>query len=404
MATTNETTVIYAAGVVQGVVLVTFPAASTVLTDPARYDLSSAQYGALFLPQVIAAIAASLLGSGLARRFGTKRVYLAGLAASLLSMVLLIISSLLTTDKAPAYGLLLLATASLGAGFGLAVPALNTFAAAFHAAAVDRSILVLNALLGLGTVLAPVFVALFVGLGFWWGLPLTSGILLVALLLVSIRLPLRVSSARAASAPATSRIPSRFWVYAGFAVLYGICETVNGNWSQLDMTRELGASTAVASLALTAFWGMVTAGRVLFAAIQRRFPTRWTYHLLPFLLAGAFVIIAALPHDQPALGVLAFGLAGLGCSALLPLTISFGQEELPAFSAGMAGGVIAFYQLGYGIAAFGIGPLTDSGVTLPTVYAFSAVIAACMGAWSVAVARKRPSPASLHPCLGHAVE
>ncbi len=54
---------------------------------------------------------------------------------------------------------------------------------------------------------------------------------------------------------------------------------------------------------------------------------------------------------------LAFGLAGLGCSALLPLTISFGQEELTAVSAAAAGGVIAFYQLGYGIAAFGVGPL-----------------------------------------------
>jgi fucose permease len=281
-------------------------------------------------------------------------------------------------------------------------PPLNTFAAAFHPAAVDRSILVLNTLLGLGTVLAPVFVALFVGLGFWWGLPLTSAILLVVLVAVSLRLPLRVQIAAAATARAAKGIPSRFWVYAGFAVLYGICETVNGNWSQLDMTDELGASTTEAALALTAFWAMVTLGRVLFAAIQSRFPSRLTYHLLPFLLADAFVIIAVLPDEEPALGVLAFGLAGLGCSALLPLTISFGQEELKAFAAGMAGGVIAFYQLGYGIAAFGIGPLLDGGVSLSTIYGLSAVIAACMGVWSFAVARRRPSPASLHPHLGHA--
>ena len=89
-----------------------------------------------------------------------------------------------------------------------------------------------------------------------------------------------------------------------------------------------------------------------------------TYHVLPFVLAGAFVIIALLPEGATGLGVLAFGLAGLGCSALLPLTISFGQEELTAISAAMAGGVIAFYQLGYGIAAFGVGPLVDGGVKL----------------------------------------
>jgi hypothetical protein len=34
--TATETRVVYAAGVVQGIALVTFPAASTILTDPAE--------------------------------------------------------------------------------------------------------------------------------------------------------------------------------------------------------------------------------------------------------------------------------------------------------------------------------------------------------------------------------
>jgi hypothetical protein len=107
-------------------VLVTFPAASTIFTDPSEYDLSSTQYGGLFLPQVITAITAALLGAGLGGRFGVKRVYVVGLAAGLLSMVLLLASSLVTDEQSLAYGLLLLATASLGAGFGFTVPALNT--------------------------------------------------------------------------------------------------------------------------------------------------------------------------------------------------------------------------------------------------------------------------------------
>jgi MFS family permease len=401
MATQAERTVVYAAGVVQGIALVTFPAASTILTDPDEYDLSSTQYGALFLPQVVTAITAALLGAGLAGRFGTKRVYLVGLTASLVSMALLLLSSFLTDDKELAYGLLLLATASLGAGFGFTVPAINTLTAAFNPTAVSRSILVLNALLGLGTVLAPVFVAIFDGLGFWWGLPLLSATLLVVLIVVSLGLPLKIQARRAA-APTRLRIPRRFWVYAAFAVLYGICETVNGNWAQLDMASELGASTTTAALALTSFWAMVTVGRVVFAAVQRVVPARLTYHVLPFVLAGAFVLIALLPDDEPALGVLAFGLAGLGCSALLPLTISFGQEELTAFSAALAGGVIAFYQFGYGIAAFGVGPLLAGGVELATIYAVAAVIAAAMGVWSLVVAGRRPSPTTLHPHPGQA--
>jgi hypothetical protein len=36
----------------------------------------------------------------------------------------------------------------------------------------------------------------------------------------------------------------------------------------------------------------------------------------------------------------AFGLAGLGCSALLPLTISFGREQPVAIAAAMAGAIV----------------------------------------------------------------
>jgi fucose permease len=392
--------VVYAAGVVQGIALVTFPAASTILTDPAEYDLSNSQYAGLFVPQVLTAIAAALLGATLSARFGTKRVYLAGLVAGLLSMSLLIASSFFTSDQSLAYGLLLLATALLGVGFGLTVPALNTLAAAFHPAGVDSAILVLNALLGLGTVLAPVFVAIFDGLGFWWGMPLTSAAMLVVLLALSVRLPLQVAAAKPAAGRARAPLPRRFWVYAGFAVLYGVCETLNGNWSQLDLTSELGASTTAAAFALTAFWAMVTLGRVFFAAVQRWVPPRLTFHVLPFVLTGAFVFIALLPDDEPLVAVAAFGFAGLGCSALLPLTISFGQSELTGLSAAVAGGVIAFYQVGYGIAAFGVGPLVDHGVELSTIYAVGAAVAAAMGVYSFAVAARRPSPASLHPAPG----
>jgi MFS family permease len=415
MASQAENRTVNAAALVQGIALVTFPAASTIFTAPDAYGLTSTQYGAMFVPQVITAVSASLLGTGLAGRYGGKRVYLGGLVANLASMALLIVSRLVMTDQTVAFPLLLAATACLGAGFGLTVPSLNTFTAAFHPAAVDRSVLVLNALLGLGTALAPVFVALFVGLGFWVGLPLLVAALLLVLLLVSLRLSLQVSTPTptpthesqeeqkvehlggGVSAPPRTGIPVQFWAFAGFALLYGFCETMNGNWSQLDLTTHLGLSATIASLTLTTFWAVVTLGRVLFATIQRHFPSRLTFHILPFLLAAAFLLIAALPKYAPALSILAFALAGLGCSALLPLTISFGQEKLVTISGAVAGGVIAFYQLGYGIAAFGVGPLHDAGVALPTLFAASAGVAAAMGALSFVVAHHCPSPASLHP-------
>jgi hypothetical protein len=165
-----------------------------------------------------------------------------------------------------------------------------------------------------------------------------------------------------------------------------------GNWSQLDMTTRLGASATGASLALAAFWAMVTAGRVLFAAIGRWLPERVTYRILPFVLVGTFLLTGALSRPHAAAGIAVFALAGLGCSALLPLTISFGEQDLAAMSAAMAGAVIAFYQVGYGIAAFGVGPLADSGVSLSKIFAFTALIAAAMALLSFFVTG-RPAPA-----------
>jgi predicted MFS family arabinose efflux permease len=384
--------VVNAAGLVQGIVLVTFPAASTIFTSPAQYGLSSGQYGAMFVPQVLTAIAGSLLGDRLAERITAKRVYLLGLALSLVAMGLLLVSAPLKAHQAVAYPLLLVATAFVGAGFGLTVPVLNTFASAFHPQAVDSAVLTLNALLGLGTVLAPVFVAVFVGLGFWWGLPAVSAALLVVLLLVSLRLPLQAGPGR--SRQAAARLPARFWLYAGLILLYGICETMNGNWSQLEMTKRLGASASQASIALAAFWGLVTVGRVLFAVIDRWLPARLVYRILPLILVVSFLLVGTLSRGQAVAGIFAFALAGLGCSALLPLTISFGEKDLKPASDAVAGSVIACYQVGYGLAAFSVGPLQNAGLSLSQIFGGTAIIAGGMAILSFFVVGRRPHQAS----------
>jgi fucose permease len=382
MAQRSEVTAIYAAAVVQGLALVTFPAASTVFTSPQHYGLSSTEYGAMFVPQAIMAIGSSLLGAGLTRRLGIKRIYLIGLASNLISMALLFSSQFFISNVLIAYSMVLLATTSLGLGFGLTVPALNTFTAAFFPQKIDSAVLILNALLGLGTVLAPIFVAVFIGLGIWWGLPLLAAVLFVALLLLSLPLPLKTGQVPQGQKGGTA-LPRRFWIFAFFALLYGICETMNGNWASLYMTQRLGVSATIASTALTIFWGAVTSGRILFAVTGRWFPESRTYKTLPLVVAVAFVAVAFIPKGNPFLGIAAFGLAGLGCSALLPLSISFGQKELTAIAAAVPGGLIAFYQMGYGIAAFGVGPLQQqAGLNLSTIFGSTAIVALAMLALS----------------------
>ena len=241
----------YAAGLLQGLALVTFPAASAVFTNGADYGLTTAEYGVMFAPQTIIAILVSVLGGRFVERWGAKRVFLAGLAANLASMALLVGSRFVMHDHDPAFGLLLAATGLLGVGFGLTVPVVNRLAAALFPGRVNVAILALNALLGLGTALAPLLIAVFVGLGAWWGLPITVGALLAILLTFSAPLPLRAGAAAAAKEAHSKK----FWLFCGFALGYGVVETLNGNWAILYMKGVLHAPASLAAIALTAVLG-----------------------------------------------------------------------------------------------------------------------------------------------------
>lgn len=393
----REILAVHAAGMLQGVALVTFPAAAPVLTDPSGYGLSSGEYGALFVPQALMAIAASALGAGLRHGgLSTKHRYLLGLCGNWLAMLLLVASLGIASHHAPAYGVLLLATGCLGAGFGLTVPVLNTLAAAYFPRQTDRAVLRMNALLGLGTALAPVFIAVFVGLGIWWGLPLLLALLIPALLIAARHQPLddSVSQAPQTAPAAAVHAVRRLWLFGGFALLYGVCETVNGSWAALYMREHFGAATALSSWALTAFWGMITLARVGFAASERWIPTALVWRASPWLVSAALLGNAFAPRTHPALGLALFAAAGVGCAALLPLAISFAQRESTGLASRVAGGVLAAYQAGYGLAAFGVGRLqATAGLPLGEIYAGAAVVGLALGGLALACA---PAPASVN--------
>jgi MFS family permease len=388
----TEVGLVYATGLVQGLALVTFPAASSIFTSPHGYGFSASRYGMMFVPQVILAILASSLGPSLARRWTLKRVLRAGMSADLLAMILLALSRLLQGVPGAAYGVLLVATGALGFGFGTVVMALNIYAEEFSPGREDRAVLSLNALLGAGTALAPLLVAIFTDLGAWWLLPLTVAATLAGLLLFSAGQPLIASPGGATGAARSQHLPRRFWLFAAAVLLYGIAETLNGNWSGPYLTSGRGVSAGGASFALAAFWGMVTIGRILFAALSTRTTVRWIYVGLPVLLIVAFQAILRVRGETG--GIVAFGLAGLGCSAFFPLCISLSGQEFPRFAAAMSGELVAFYQAGYGVAAFGVGPLRDlTGRPLGMIYTVGTLVAAAMLMAALAVGARGAKPA-----------
>ena len=380
---------LYLSGVVQGLALVTFPAASAIFTSPSGFGLSGTQYGAMFAPQVALAILASALGPNLAARIGLRGVLLLGLASDALSMTLLSSSALLTGSGA-AFPLLCVATGALGLGFGATVMALNTAVEALSPGDEDGAVLVLNALLGVGTALAPLFVALFTALHVWWALPLLAAMLTIFLIVAFATSRPELGSAKRPSGTVAA-LPRRFWLYAGAALLYGIVETLCGNWGGVYLSAQRHVSARDASFALTAFWLAVTLGRVLFAFAGKVIPPRRLYVILPAALAGVFLLVVRA--DGAMTGVAAFAAAGLACSALLPLSISFGGAEFASRSATISGELIAIYQVGYGVAAFGVGPLREfGGLDYATAFSIGAVCALALCAVAFLIVR-RPSPA-----------
>lgn len=377
-----EIGLLYVIGVVQGLALVTFPAASAIFTSPSGFALSGTQYGAMFVPQVVLAILTAALGGALSSRLGLRAVLQLGLCGNLLSMLLLAAAPLLMGTPA-AYVVLCFATGALGLGFGATTMTLNTLVQGFAGPRQDVAVLTLNALLGLGTALAPLLVTFFSWLGAWWALPALMSLSFAVLLVATLRAPLRLPYDVTAAA---GGLPTRFWVYAAAVLLYGIAETLTGNWTALYLLTQRQVSADNAAFALTAFWIMLTLGRILFAVLARLLPVTLVYVGLPILLTLAFQLVARA--DGATSGIAAFALVGLACSAILPLSLSFAGKEFPAQSAKMLGALIAFYQLGYGVAAFGGGPLVDSvGLAYSTVFSLGSLVALALAAVTLLVVR-----------------
>ena len=389
----REVVSVYLIGLFQGLSLVAFPAAASILQSPTGYDLSKSRYGLLFLPQVIMAIAGSLSMPRLARRFRLKRVLIAGLLADAAAMSLLVGSDPVRT-QALAYPMLLLATASLGLGFGLTLSSISTYAGAFMPERRDVALTGLNVLLGLGTALSPLLIAIFLDIGAWWYLPLIAALGLLVLMVMALLQPMAVPASKAKQS--LGRMPVLFWLFAAALVLYGIGETMFGNWGTTLLVGR-GVKATSANTALAAFWASVTIGRLLIAISAKWVRSTSIYVVLPWAMAGA-LLLAPVARTATA-GILVFAFGGLACSGFFPMSVGYGESTFPSFVELAAGWLIAAYQVGYGIAAFGGGVL-QSRMALATIFRVVAVLAAVMGLGAIAIARRQhPAGRSTAPVV-----
>ena len=381
---------VYAAGLLQGFAFVLIPALAGVLKS-APFNLSSGAYGALFLPETVGAIASALVAGRLEARSSANGVFRLGMLCNVAAAALLATSAA-APGSTVAYAMLLAETALLGFGFGLNLSVINHFAASLFPNKDLAAVTVLNAVIGGATALSPLILQAFDALRLWWLWPAMIGAAFLATIAASRVEDGRKSGKRprAASAPLSHLLV----LFAVAVLIYAIVEGTFGSWAAVYAANHEFAPR-YGAWALAAFWGAMTAFRLLLGTAPRRWlPPHLLYLISPIAIAACFIAVALV---STAAGlVIAFACAGAACSIYYPFSMSFALEAFPDAQTKTAGVLVAALMAGEGIGSWLPGPL-QQWFELRGIYTASALWGApLLGlAWYLGVAgRKRRSQAA----------
>ena len=362
--------ILYGAALVHGLTLVSFPALSVVLTR--GYGLTDAQYGASFLPQVACAVLGALLGGALAARLGLKRVLSLSLLAVAASQGLL--AAIAVLPPAATFACLLAGTAALGLGFGLSGAPLNSYPPTFFPGKAATAIVAAHTLFGVGLTAGPLLAGALAAAGAWAGYPLLLTALAVAAAATAMAAPLPACEPRGAITPRSlRRTPAAtpmFWVFVAIVVGYAFAEGTFSNWAMIFLRDGRGVPEATAGWGLSAFWGALVVGRLLVSALVSRVAPERVWTALPVLMIAAFLLLPLAAGA--ASGIALFALAGLACSAFLPLSITLASRRFPDDVPWVSSMLVAALMVGIGAGLFAIGALREA-LPSDTLYRLSAV-------------------------------
>ena len=356
------------AALFQGLTLVSFPASSEVLMQ--AHGFTHAQYGAIFLPQVVAAILGALGGGALSGRFGLKTIFLLALLVNTVSQAFLALSAFVPGP--PAYATVLAGTTCLGLGFGLAGGPLNTYPHLLFPAKSDTALLVLHSTMGVGLSVGPLLVGWLTmrqaWLAFPVGLAIAGGVLTVNA--GAVVLPADHTTKSALAMDSSPVAQPEFWLLLAIAVVYAFAEGTFSSWAVIYVRESRGLSPMIATSALSAFWAALVAGRLLVSGVLLRVSPMAPWSVLPLVILCAFLFIPTI--TTPFAAIFGFGLAGFGCSAFFPLTVATASGRFSGAVAFVSSTLTAALVFGSGAASFIVGGLRAS-LPLEQLYRVSAI-------------------------------
>ena len=299
----------------------------------------------------------STLASGeLTRRFSTGPLLVVASLAAAASLAIFAMSSAWTP--------FLVAGFMVGLAGGLLDAGVNAYVAVHRGA---RAMGIIHTGFGIGSTLGPLLVTLLIAVGWSWRV--AFGALSVAELMLAVAFIATVSAIESNERESGSRPSvannglvlalslSVFFLYAGVAA-------GTGAWSYSLLTEGRGISTGVAGVAVAAYWGGVTAGRVALGVFGNRVqPNR----VLTMSAIGTVASLALLwVAPTPWLGIVGLVASGLSHGFVFPLEVLLTPQRF--------GAAFTPWAVGYEIAAANVGVAVLSGT-----------IGLLVGAWGIAI-------------------
>lgn len=275
----------------------------------------------LLVSSTIGFVTGSLLISGVMARIGLGWVLVIGnfLGAA----------GLWAYSLAPDWWVLVAFALFTGLGGGSLTAALSIYVAA------DRTVRTMNwmhACYGIGATIGPLVMTWLLGVNLSW----RSGYILAGSIQASLAICFFFASGRFSfrgiketsvpdhpvaptpSAAATLRIPAVMLSVLLFFFYTGV-ETTTGQWSYSLFVEERSITPYLAGVMVSLYWGMLTAGRILFGAAAERVGLE---RLLRLSMLGALLAAVLFLFHSPWISLVTVALMGLSLSAIFPTLTS----------------------------------------------------------------------------------
>ena len=317
-----------------------------------RYGLTAEQVGTIVSMHFFGSFITIALSGVFIRNFGYRRV----ITAATLVMAL----GSFGIAYSPNWTLTLAFAFLLGLGFGGVDVAVNLlFARAFEANSAP-ALNFLNAMFGVGAVLGPLFIGLFLPvIKTPFTLAAITGIILFILALGIQNPPVTEDH--------TQRIAIPYFRLFGFVLMYFVyvmAEVGVGSWESTHLEPRFGAEQAASFTAL--YWGAITIGRFLATPISHYIKANTLV-----LSASALALIGILLAHYLPTAPYAYALIGLAFAPIFPTGLAWLQDVFPQRAEQLAPIVIAIANLGPVIGSPLIGRIIEqnSSAVIPTTLA-----------------------------------